>query len=426
MKLLKVNALQVADIILTTSTGVISRTVRKKTDSDISHAMLLVQAGSVIDSTMDGVQSKSTQRLPFDDDAAVHVLRLVQRPGPEAVSRIVDYARSQIGATYSLMEAARSVKAPARSGTRKQFCSRLVARAYAAGGVNLVPQPDFCTPEDLLSSPLLKEVPDVLREVSQSELDAIARIPDTTARMTSVTNKLLHSIRAIAPGIETLNDVDAYLLAHRSLDDRIDQLFKQSGYLTVWQFEMDKNPWQYSSTAMESVRLIEPEKRRYCADLVADCEASLQRFAVSLAGYSHHFEATGLKTFATKKALYEKLVELHRTRVEVARSWLRKHAPELLPQEAPERSLVPHSQEWFSALEAFNPAQAAMTRAVVAAAGRTDVCSICGDDPAAIYELIGRTSAPGAVKTMRLCVDCWTIRRSMYAESFGFGQAAAQ
>jgi hypothetical protein len=78
--------------------------------------------------------------------------------------------------------------------------------------------------------------------------------------------------------------------------------------------------------------------------------------------------------------------------------------------------LRPHSSEWFEALMQFNPDQALMTMAIIRAAGREDVCSICGDEPARDYEIVGQEFEPGAVVTIRLCDDCLGIRKSMYGE----------
>ena len=53
---------------------------------------------------------------------------------------------------------------------------------------------------------------------------------------------------------------------------------------------------------------------------------------------------------------------------------------------------TPHTDEWFQALEDFNPLQAAITRQIVKLAGRADVCSIRGDRPASDYMISVRTS----------------------------------
>jgi hypothetical protein len=79
--------------------------------------------------------------------------------------------------------------------------------------------------------------------------------------------------------------------------------------------------------------------------------------------------------------------------------------------------LEPHSGEWFKALEAINPQQASHTRQILDSAGRQDVCSICGEDPASIYRSVTEEQPINAVVTIRLCQDCRVIRK-MQGESF--------
>lgn len=59
-----------------------------------------------------------------------------------------------------------------------------------------------------------------------------------------------------------------------------------------------------------------------------------------------------------------------------------------------------NSKEWLDELSKIDPKQATLTRAIVEAAGREDVCSICGDTPSREY------SKTNAVLTVRLCDDC--------------------
>lgn len=70
----------------------------------------------------------------------------------------------------------------------------------------------------------------------------------------------------------------------------------------------------------------------------------------------------------------------------------------------------PHSADWFKALNSFNRQQAEHTHTILRAAGRDDVCSICGDEPASDYELVVPAPSAKAVSTVRLCGDCRLIR----------------
>lgn len=62
MKRIKIESLQPGDIILTARPGKGSKFIRGATGGMVSHAMICVQQGSFIDSTMDGVQARNIQR----------------------------------------------------------------------------------------------------------------------------------------------------------------------------------------------------------------------------------------------------------------------------------------------------------------------------------------------------------------------------
>jgi hypothetical protein len=74
--------------------------------------------------------------------------------------------------------------------------------------------------------------------------------------------------------------------------------------------------------------------------------------------------------------------------------------------------LIPHSDEWFSALEKFNPDQAAHSRLIIERARRLDICTVCGDDPASDYKLVHPEPVRDAVATIRLCRDCRMLREN--------------
>ena len=79
---------------------------------------------------------------------------------------------------------------------------------------------------------------------------------------------------------------------------------------------------------------------------------------------------------------------------------------------------VPHSPEWFRAMESFDPIKAAITRMAIEAAGSLDVCSICGDSPARDYKLVDKYMQKNAVATIRLCDDCLRIKKKVHMEVF--------
>jgi hypothetical protein len=67
----------------------------------------------------------------------------------------------------------------------------------------------------------------------------------------------------------------------------------------------------------------------------------------------------------------------------------------------------------FESMRVWDPVKAAQTRYIVVDAGHTEVCSICGDDPARDHRLEKPFRPAGGPDTLKLCEDCVEIRRSM-------------
>ena len=82
------------------------------------------------------------------------------------------------------------------------------------------------------------------------------------------------------------------------------------------------------------------------------------------------------------------------------------------------KHLSPHSKEWFTALNRFDPQQAASTRKLLKAAGAENVCSLCGSHPASDYEVADKWFEADTPVTFRLCEDCLSIRATNDGERF--------
>ncbi|WP_217363509.1 YiiX/YebB-like N1pC/P60 family cysteine hydrolase [Duganella dendranthematis] len=182
--------IQPGDIVMTTTPGIVSKTIRVFTGVDISHAMICVAKSCVIDSTSDGVHARNLERLILEPGCAGHVLRPVKPLTFDQLHAITSYARAAVGTRYSMASAAQSVLAGFYAG-RRQFCSRLVAQAYRNAGADLVPDADFCHPGELLKSAALVEISDVLRDLSTEEEEDRREDIDNVQAMRSSTNALL-------------------------------------------------------------------------------------------------------------------------------------------------------------------------------------------------------------------------------------------
>jgi hypothetical protein len=76
---------------------------------------------------------------------------------------------------------------------------------------------------------------------------------------------------------------------------------------------------------------------------------------------------------------------------------------------AERRLLAPHTPAWFRHLEAVDPPRAVLVRAIVAAAGRVDVCSRCAAVTAPIYDQVQAPWLP-----WRLCPTCLAFDTLLY------------
>jgi hypothetical protein len=300
--------------------------------------------------------------------------------------------------------AAKSVLAGFVAG-RRQFCSRLVAQAYRDAGVNLVSDADFCHPGELLKSPALVEVSNVLRDLSAEEEADWREDIDNVQAMRDSTNALLREARKLSSEIESLNDIDAYLVEHPEGDDHLVQALRSSRYLELWRDEFERNSWQYHVALMEGRDGSAERVQRYCEDLLEDEKLCQNRFVLNHAGYVTVNTLHPRQYFALKIELYDLLTALHARRIRAATTWLERRG---LLEPAPPRLLRPHTPEWFASLREWNPKQAAMTEAAIKATGSSDVCSVCADDPVRDYALVSIPAAgPG---TLRPCDDCFRIR----------------
>jgi hypothetical protein len=313
------------DIILTRQDTFSSRKIRRFTNSTVSHAMLYVSHSSIVHAVMEGVHPKNTQSIFFDLDHPPEVLRLKGGLNPNTARTICDRVRVLVGSEYAVPEAIRSKWQRGKSVSSKQFCSRLVAQAYAEHGILLVRNANYCTPGHLFDSPLLERVENALREVSENEYlfwQSEAEKPD---KQQEATNFIMNSVRALEPAVQTHNDIGIFVRKNPSLDDTVNEIYQQSGYLDLWKDDYnDETMWRFDIEAMEKI----PNRdsvERYCRGTLMGEPRDDNRFTKTLWGYRYDHARSPRKTFESMITLYERLVIQHALRVDTARTWLERH-----------------------------------------------------------------------------------------------------
>jgi len=411
MKRIQINSVQPGDILFTARPRKISKTIRAATDGVVSHAMICVQHSSFIDSTSDGVQARNLQRELFEDDERAFHFRLKNPPSRQVLEQIIDYARAEVGVRYSISEAARSVAAVRRPRSRRQFCSRLVARVYKMAGIELVPDADYCSPEDLRRSPLLKELTVEFEPVSAEEFAWMSDRPNPIQATHNAQNAVLDAARSVDSEVENFNDLYGFLVRRPEADQVIAGALESSGYLEIWKMEVDEHPWRYTHGLIDKLSASPEVVRDYCIGTVKEAYSGGIRFAVNLAQLRELQRQHPRESFRLEIALYETLVRNDQNRREVAYDWLQRHYPDLLKQHMEE--IEPHTPYWWSVIDRVEPQLAALSRHAVISEGSINVCTSCGDEPASPYRVVNGAETMPGVPSLRLCDDCIGIRRGM-------------
>lgn len=411
MKRIKIEMLQAGDIILTASNTKTGKALRIATRGKVSHAMIVVQHASVIDSTSDGVQARNLQREFFKEDEDVYVFRLRTTLPPLTMARVVDFARSQIGTRYSKSEAVRSVVAIHKPRNKRHFCSRLVARAYGSVDLRLVQDEDYCTPEELRISPLLDELVNATEPVTPDEIALWQSRPDPIQTMIDTQNAIFAVARSLDPNIENFADVDDFVKDHPEWDGAIAQAYRDSGYLELWKHEIKTNPWRYDLALMENITKPEmlADLRKACIDTIREAYSGGLRYAVMLAHYEGRQKSSPRLTTSLLVSLYQILVRNDLKWRETARAWLLRHHPEDVA--ANMEQVLPHSDLWLSIVDRVEPNLGMLARMAIKQEKSLNVCSYCGDPPRD-YRIVNSADSMPGVPALRLCDDCVAIRQS--------------
>jgi hypothetical protein len=284
MYIISIEKLAVGDILLTSEKSMPSKLVRLVTKSDFSHAMLHVGDGSYIHADSKGVHSNNIQRLLFEKSEYIKILRVNNIQAFEAACC---FARSKIGTAYAYKDAINiKTKSVQNPNSNRQFCSRLIAQAFQQCNVNLVADPNYCTPQDLLDSPLTVEVKDFLLKATQSQIE-FARSESPLEKQTSIINKLLFDVRQISgEDIQALDQVTDYVIRNPQFDEKISDLYKISGYLTLWKYELNQNPWRYDRELFMNLEISVDKKLKLA---ISERDRANEQLELYKSQWKHYF-----------------------------------------------------------------------------------------------------------------------------------------
>ncbi len=241
------------DIILTNEGGFKRDIIAKATHGKFSHAMIMSLDVQLVHATLDGgVFSYNPQRILVESLENITVLRIKDTKLLEnKIDRLNFFLRSKVGTLYSIREAIKARKPTNNVGNNKQFCSRLVAQAYAEIGIYLVENVDFCTPNDFTRSDLLYEPSNIVIEATSYDI-ARANTIDKVLLNQNETYKWLSKTREYAQkefnfSIETQADVTPFINKHPISAKKIVEFIKSTTYCSTYLSDKVFHPWRYDA-----------------------------------------------------------------------------------------------------------------------------------------------------------------------------------
>lgn len=309
MYILDLNNLEIGDIILTTQKHLVSKIITLATNSSYSHAMLYVGHCSCIHSTGNGVHAINPQGILFDNHDYVKVFRVHPHFDRVLVKKACFLARTQIGKEYTRKEAIKTVSTLfKREEIDRQFCSRLIGRSFENAGIKLVPDCNYCTPQDFAESENTYVVNDFVRPATDEEID-FAKKTSIVDKQRELKNEILKNVRLITKeDIQTIEQLNACMLARNELDFEITKLIKESGYLEMADHDIEENPWKYDINLFNSLNYPKKQKIKIAH---TEIESAKQRHET----YSHMYNLHrtmhndfNLEYTSMWLELYEKLV----------------------------------------------------------------------------------------------------------------------
>jgi len=304
--MLEKTLLKRGDVILTKNKGVVSAAIRCFTWSRFSHAAIYV-GSTTVEATLKGVFTKNPQRMIFDNAFDVAVYRSKKKLGESEIDKICSYAQAQVGSLYALNEA---ITMRARlmlrlSGTKKQFCSRLVANSYAYIGYDFInlPNPEYCTPKKLGACDAFELVGGVVREASVNEIE-LGTAEDPSRENFKNTYCWLNNVRKYVNStfrynvdIQTINDVCEFLLKNPGLDSKISGFVESSGYLTFANKARKIDAIRYDVERLTEI-FINADDAFYMLGWVLDDENEmLYRFSKNFDDYLNYYNKSNLVFF---------------------------------------------------------------------------------------------------------------------------------
>jgi hypothetical protein len=297
--LFDLNKLKQGDILFSRSRN-IGKAIAKATKGPYSHVMLYV-GGTLIHAERNGVWSKNPQRITVEDPSLLNAFRLKNPLDENSLISLEDFARSKVGSLYSIPQAISTLRKPnSVIANEEQFCSRLVAQSFRAVNIELVDNPDFCTPNQIANSKMLEAVIGCVRKASIKNIE-FSKTKDYNLEIQKETYIWLRKVRDLTKRrglkpIHTQNDVNNLVIENPGLDKVIGNYVKSTKYSDYFDIDKKMNPWRYDSAKFIKNILATPFPLESLEIEKEINQSQIERYEKNLTGAEQNYQ-TGLSFF---------------------------------------------------------------------------------------------------------------------------------
>lgn len=199
------------------------------------HIAIYLGDAFLIEADGTGVMMNHVYSYAFKDDDHGCIMRLKKSCSKKRIDELLYWLRQQMAMEFGSFQAR---KVPVLKNTDEQgeknrtFCSRLVAQAYHQIGIDLVKNPNFCSPDDILGSDFLVKVEPSLQPFTADMSNTV--VNNQKQRADSEWNTCLADLFQTMGQFynEDIQKIDQLLItAMNNIDkdaDALDLLFKQT------------------------------------------------------------------------------------------------------------------------------------------------------------------------------------------------------
>ena len=308
---------------------------RKKLGCKYEHAAIYIGNGRIMEANGAYVVMSHIYSYAFKNANHACVLRL-KKYNQITISDVARNARQQMGREYvdtkQFLHVRNLKETDQKDDSNRSFCSRLVAQSYKNENINIVPNADFCEPDDFLKSENLEQVQNAVVPITNDTLKVV--MVQQEYRESNETNspnaKLFKQLSDLYnEDIQDLGQVIQYALQIPKLDDKAIEIIQSSDMFKHMDDIKKETPWllndddffnQYKDIE-KGMHFLYSQMNHYDHTILPDYR-ELHAQTVVLANYfpqcklliflSKHFENMVSEAITCRKRLEKLFVETYR------------------------------------------------------------------------------------------------------------------